>query len=149
MTTQRVSQASEAVPGRRQWRAAKLILRLLVAAALAVDAYVHADLAPLYDAIHSSISQGDLFRVEAGVASAGALIVLAYGRRAGFALALLIAASALGAILLYRYVDVGTLGPIPNMYEPAWFPEKTTAAIAEAAATVLAAGGLLWEVRDR
>ena len=149
MTTQRVPQASEAAPGRRQGRAAKLTLRLLVAAALAVDAYVHADLAPLYDAIHGSISQGDLFRVEAGVASAGALIVLAYGRRAGFALALLVAVSALSAILLYRYVDMGTLGPIPNMYEPTWFPEKTTAAVAEAAATVLAAGGLLWEVRDR
>ena len=149
VTTQRMPQASEAAPGRRQRRAAKLILRLLVAAALAVDAYVHADLAPLYDAIHASVSQGDLFRVEAGVASAGALIVLAYGRRAGFALALLVAVSALGAILLYRYVDVGTLGPIPNMYEPAWFPEKTTAAVAEAAATVLAAGGLLWEIRDR
>src|ERR1700728_4288955 len=149
VTTQRMPQASEAAPGRRQRRVAKLILRLLVAAALAVDAYVHADLAPLYDAIHASVRQGDLFRVEAGVASAGALIVLAYGRRAGFALALLVAVSALGAILLYRYVDVGTLGPIPNMYEPAWFPEKTTAAVAEAAATVLAAGGLIWEVRDR
>src|ERR1700722_14652387 len=111
VTTQRVPQASEATPGRRQWRAAKLTLRLLVAAALAVDAYVHADLAPLYDAIHASVSQGDLFRVGAGVAAAGALVVRPSGRRAGCAVALLVAVGALGVILLYRYVDVGTLGP--------------------------------------
>jgi len=28
-----------------------------------------------------------------------------------------VAASALGAVLLYRYVDVGSLSPLPNMYE--------------------------------
>jgi hypothetical protein len=133
----------------RAGQAARLVLRALVAAALAVDAYVHADLAPGYDAIHASVSQGDLFRVEAGVASAAALIVLAVGRRTGFALAFVVAASAFGAIMLYRYVDVGTLGPLPNMYEPAWFPEKITAAVAEAAAAVLSAGGLLGEVRLR
>jgi hypothetical protein len=44
---------------------------------------------------------------------------------------------------LYRHVDVGTLGPLPNMYEPAWFPEKTAAAIAEAAGLIAALAGLL------
>jgi hypothetical protein len=68
------------------------------------------------------------------------------GRRIGFALAAVVAASALGAILLYRYVNVGSLGPLPNMYEPVWFPEKTTAAVAEAAATVAAVGGLSWKL---
>jgi hypothetical protein len=37
--------------------------------------------------------------------------VLAVGRRVGFGLALVVVARALGAILLYRYVDVGGLGP--------------------------------------
>jgi hypothetical protein len=129
--------------------ALRLALRVLVAAGLAVDAYIHADLASLYDGVHGSISQGDLFRVEAAVASVAALIVLAAGRRTGFGLALITAGSALGAILLYRYVDVGALGPLPNMYEPAWFTEKSIAAVAEAVATVLAAGGFLWEVRRR
>ena len=137
MTTQRVSHAG------------RLVLRLLVAAGLAVDAYVHADLAPIYDGIHGSISQGDLFRIEAGAAAAAALIVLVAGRRTGLGLAFVVAASALGALLLYRYVDVGRLGPLPNMYEPGWFPEKTTAAVAEAAAGLLAAGGLLAAVRHR
>ena len=125
------------------------MLQLLVAAGLAVDAYVHADLAPVYDGIRATISEGDLFRIEAGVAAGAALIVLVAGRRAGFLLALTVVASGLGALLLYRYVDVGRIGPVPNMYEPSWFPEKTAATGAEAAATVLAAGGLLWAVRQR
>ncbi len=131
----------------RVWRVSSPMLRLLAAAGLAVDAYVHADLAPVYDGIRGAISQGDLFRIEAGLAAAAALIVLTAGRRAGFGVALAVAASALGALLLYRYVDVGRLGPLPNMYEPSWFTEKTVAAVAEAAATVASAAGLLHAVR--
>ncbi|MGH3156034.1 MAG: hypothetical protein ACRDNF_05610 [Streptosporangiaceae bacterium] len=130
-------------------RIADLGLRLLVAAGLAVTAYVHADLAPLYDGVRASVSQGALFRLDAAAASLAALVVLAVGRRTGFGLALVVAAGSLGAILLYRYVDVGQLGPLPNMYEPAWFPEKSVAVVAEAVVTVLAAGGLLREVRKR
>ena len=126
-----------------------LVLRVLVAAGLGVSAYVHADLAPVYDGIRASVSQGDLFRIDAAAASLAALVVLVIGRRTGFALAFVVAATSLGAILLYRYVNVGQLGPLPNMYEPAWFTEKSIAAVAEAAATVLAACGLLWEVRKR
>jgi hypothetical protein len=119
-----------------------LLLRTVTAAGLAVDAYVHADLASAYDAITASISQGTLFLIEAGVASLAAFLVLVFGGRAWFALAALVAASALGALLLYRYVDVGPLGPLPNMYEPVWFPEKTTTAVASAVALVAAVCGL-------
>jgi plastocyanin len=153
LTTQKAQQDRQAIarPGTRERipQVAGLVLRLLVAAGLAVDAYVHADLAPLYAGIHASISQGDLFRIEAGVSAAAALIVLVVGRRTGFGLAFVVSASALGAILLYRYVNVGQLGPLPNMYEPSWFGEKTLAAVAEAAAVVLSAGGLLWQIRHR
>jgi hypothetical protein len=126
-------------------RPGMLLLRLITAAGLAVDAYVHADLAPAYDGIQASISQGTLFRVEAGAASLAALLVLVLGGRTWFALAALVAASALGAILLYRYVDVGQLGPLPNMYEPVWFTEKSVAAVAAAVATLAAVGGFLAE----
>jgi len=146
--------AHPAVPGAgrldgRATLAGLLVLRLLAAAGLAIDAYVHADLAPAYDGIRVTISQGDLFRVEAGAAAGAALLVLVVGRRAGFGLALAVAAGGLGALLLYRYVDVGPLGPVPNMYEPSWFPEKNAAALAEAAVVVLAAAGLLWTARRR
>ncbi len=142
-TTARPVRASRAA------RIANLGLRALVAAALGVSAFTHADLAPIYDPIKATVSQGALFRLDAAAASLAALVVLVVGRRSGFAFAFVVAASSLGAILLYRYVNVGRLGPIPNMYEPAWFTEKTIAAVAEAVATVLAAGGLLWEVRKR
>jgi hypothetical protein len=118
------------------------LVRVLTAAGLAVDAYAHADLASRYDPIRNSISQGNLFRVEAGVASLAALLVVLWPRRATYALSFLIAASALGAIVLYRNVNVGTLGPLPNMYEPTWFTEKILAAVAEAGALVAALVGL-------
>jgi hypothetical protein len=45
--------------------------------------------------------------------------------------------------LLYRYNDIGQLGPIPSMYEPIWYTKKTVAAFAEGAA-LIAAVLLLW-----
>jgi hypothetical protein len=45
-------------------------------------------------------------------------------------------------VLLYRYVDVGSIGPIPNMYEPVWFGEKTHSAYAEGLVAVV------WLVRE-
>jgi hypothetical protein len=114
-------------------------LRLLVAVGLAVDAYVHVDLAPAYDAIGDSLTQGTLFRVAAGAAAVSALLVLVVDRIAAYLFAFGVAASALGAVLLYRWVDVGALGPLPNMYEPVWYADKTISAIGEAVATVAAA----------
>ncbi|MGH9121751.1 MAG: hypothetical protein ACRDYC_07370 [Acidimicrobiales bacterium] len=112
----------------------RYLLRLLVAAGLAVDAYIHADLAGRYNAIGTSFTQGDLFRIEAGVASFAALLVIVWGGRVAYGLAFLVAASALGAVVLYRYDNVGKLAFLPNMYEPRWFTEKAEAAIAEGVA---------------
>jgi plastocyanin len=130
-------------------RISVLVLRLLAAAGLAIDAYVHADLAPVYDGVRASISQGNLFRVEAGLAAAAALIVLFASRRIAFGLALAVSGGGLGALLLYRYVNVGKLGPLPDMYEPSWFPEKTLAAVAEAAVVLITLTGLLLAARHR
>ena len=83
------------------------------------------------------------------MAIAAGPLVLVWPRRASWAAALLVAASALGAVLLYRYVDVGQLGPLPNMYENTWqVSGKLLSASAEGAAVVLAALGLLvhWPV---
>ncbi|WP_280721617.1 hypothetical protein [Kitasatospora sp. MAA4] len=126
------------------------VLALLTAAALAIDAYVHADLAARYDPISSNISQGDLFRIEAGAASLGALLLLLRpASRLTWAFAVLVLTSALGAIMLYRYVNVGTLGPLPNMYEPIWYREKTFAAVVEAIGTATALTGLTLSVLHR
>ena len=51
--------------------------------------------------------------------------------------------SALGAVLLYRYVNVPMLGPFPAMYEPVWFPDKTLSAVTEAVAALVAGAAAL------
>ncbi|MFE7308689.1 hypothetical protein ACFU8A_29755 [Streptomyces sp. NPDC057546] len=117
---------------------------MVTAAALAVNAYVHADLASAFDPVGQQISQGTLFRLEAAAASLAALLVLLLGRRRPvWVFAFLVSVSALGAVLLYRYVNVGTLGPLPNMYEPVWWPKKTASAIAEAVGAVTSLAGFL------
>jgi hypothetical protein len=120
------------------------ILRVATAAALGIDAVVHWQNASAYDAVTATVSQGQLFRAEAAVAVVVGLLVLIRPRRSSWLAALLVAAGALGAVLLYRYVDVGALGPLPDLYENTWqVPGKLLSASAEAAAVVLAGLGLL------
>lgn len=125
------------------------LLRLLTVAALAIDVYIHAVLAGDYDSPAAGISQGDLFRIEAGAAALAALLILLIPAWPVWAFAFLVLAAGLGAVLLYRYVDVGAFGPFPNMYEPIWFPKKTISAIAEAAGMLTALAGLLLALRRR
>ncbi|HZC98627.1 MAG TPA: hypothetical protein VFA46_00030 [Actinomycetes bacterium] len=88
--------------------------------------------------------------MEAGLAAVVALLVLVRPRRRSWIAALLVAASALGAVLLYRYVDVGALGPLPDMYENTWqVPGKLLSAYAEGAALVLAGLDLLEHRKHR
>jgi len=123
---------------RTRVRASEVLLRLVAAGGLAVDAYVHLDLASGYDANTAVVSEGTLFRVEGITAIVAALLVLLTRGRLGALVAFLVAAGGAGVLLLYQYVDVGAIGPLPNMYEPIAFPEKTFSLIAEIVATVAA-----------
>ena len=117
-------------------------LRLVTAAGLVVDAAIHLQLAHLYQLVApGGIGQGNLFRLEAVVAIISAILLVLLGNRLSFAIAFVVAASALIAVVLYRYVDVGAIGPIPSMYEPLWFTKKTVTAVAEALAAITAATG--------
>lgn len=119
------------------------VLAVLTAVGLVIDAVVHLKLAGRYDPIGGTLSQGNLFRAEAALAILLTLgVLVAPWRRTAYAVAFLVTASAFGAVLLYRYVNVGSLGPLPNMYEPVWFGQKTLSAVAEAAAAATAALGL-------
>ncbi|MEV6793661.1 hypothetical protein AB0M87_17025 [Streptomyces sp. NPDC051320] len=129
------------VPGPAR-RAVRGVARLLAAAGLGVDAYIHAQLADQYDAVAASISQGTLFRIEAAVAALAALLVLVWRRVPADAFAWLVAAGGLALLLIYRYIDVGKLGPMPDMYEPVWFRDKKITVVAQAV-TIVAAGFLL------
>ncbi|MCW2783702.1 MAG: integral rane protein [Marmoricola sp.] len=115
------------------------LLQLITAAGLAVDARIHLRLAPAYDGISGgTITQGGLFRVEAVLAIIAALAILV-SRRAVVALfALAVSGGGLVPLLAYRYYDIGAIGPLPSMYEPSWYPDKTHTCIAQAIAAVAA-----------
>jgi hypothetical protein len=115
--------------------------RALTAAGLAIDAYVHLDLASQYAESGGTINEGVLFRCEAAVAVLAALAVIASGRLAFQLAGLVVAGSALTVMLVSRYVDLGPIGPLPNLYDPVWYPEKVLAAFAEGAATAAALAG--------
>jgi hypothetical protein len=152
-----VASTSGAAEAHRRWRraapaaATQRVLGAAAAAALAIDAYVHFHDAGYYTAVTTSVlSQAALFRVQAALAAALALALLARPSRLLWTAGFLVAAGAFGAVLLYRYVDVGALGPMPNMYEPTWVsPGKLASAWAEGAATILTSIGLLAAVRAR
>ncbi len=88
-----------------------------------------------------------LFRVEAAAAVAAALLVLVARGWPGLLVAFLVAAGGVGAVLLYQYVDVGALGPFPDMYEPVTYAEKTLSLVAEAVAALAALALLLTDLR--
>ncbi|MGH3745754.1 MAG: hypothetical protein ACRDTP_12910 [Mycobacteriales bacterium] len=125
--------------------AARALLVAVAAAGLAVDAWAHISLAADYDPVRSSaLSQGDLFRAEGALAILAAVLLLLWPRRRWTAaLACVTAAGGLAAVLVYQYVDVGAIGPFPNMYEPVWYARKTESAWGEGAAAVAAFALLL------
>lgn len=120
-----------------------MTLRVLTALALFIDAGVHILLAPGYQAANpGGIGQGNLFLLESAAAILVAFYVLIRGSKLSYAMALAVALSAFAAVMLYRYVDIPAIGPLPAMYEPVWFFEKTLSAVAEGIGAVLAAIGL-------
>ncbi|WP_442542464.1 hypothetical protein ACSBOX_10965 [Arthrobacter sp. KN11-1C] len=119
--------------------AAAVVLRVLTAAALAVDAVVHVRLASGYQsAAPEGIGEGNLFLAEAAAAALAGLYVLIRGSRAAWVAVLLTAGGGLAALLLYRYLDIPAFGPFPAMYEPVWFFDKVLTALAQAASVVMA-----------
>ena len=107
-------------------------------AGLVIDAYVHLKVAGSYDAVKATVSQGELFRIEAGLAIVAAILLLVRPGRLTAALAAIVAGGGVLALLLYYFVNVGQIGPLPNMYEPVWFADKVVTLIAQTVATVTA-----------
>ena len=115
-------------------------LTVVVAVGLAIDAFVHFDLASALAKVKTStMSQADLFRIDAVVAIIVGLGILLLPRALTAGLAFLVAAGGTVAVVLYRYVNVGKIGPVPNMYDPYWAPTgKALSAVGEAVAAVVA-----------
>ena len=132
-------------------RAGERVLAVVTAALLGVDAFVHLHYAHSYDQFKSStMSEGTLFRIQGVVAIVVGLAVLIWPSVLTWLLALLVAGSAVVAVTLYTYVDVGALGPLPDLYEHTWSPPgKVLSAVAELAAAILSIIGLTLALRRR
>ncbi|MDO8732626.1 MAG: hypothetical protein Q7L55_08665 [Actinomycetota bacterium] len=105
---------------------------------LAVDAYVHLDLAGQYSGVGETVTQGQLFRIEAAMALIAAVLLLVKPGRVTAAFAALVAGGGVLALLLYYFVNVGPIGPLPNMYEPLWYGQKVATLVAQMLATAAA-----------
>ncbi len=118
---------------------AAVALRVLAAAGLGISAYVHLHLASHYSSFGKTITMGQLFYVQGVIAALLALALLITGKRYLWWAAALLGAGSFAAVMTYRYVNVGTIGPLPNMYDPSWLPspDKALSAVVEAAIPVL------------
>lgn len=100
-------------------------LVLIAVAGLGIDAYTHFDLASNYSFNSTgSVNEGVLFQIEGSIAIVAALSLIVRQNLITTAFAVLVTGGGAFVLLLYRYVDVGKIGPIPNMHEPVWFTEK-------------------------
>ncbi|WP_127507022.1 hypothetical protein [Actinoplanes solisilvae] len=136
------------------WRDISLTQRIMgvaTGALLGIDAFVHLNDASQYDSFRSSVmSEGTLFRIQGVVAIVVALAVLLWPSITTWIVSLLVAGSAVGAVILYTYVNVGQLGPIPNLYEHTWHAAgKIPSAVAEGLAFLISVAGLIMAVRAR
>jgi len=121
-----------------------IALRVVIALGLVVSAVIHFQLAPGFQqAAPTGIGGGNLFYVQAIGSILAAAYVLIRGSRPAYAVAAVVALSSLAAVILYRYVQLPAIGPIPSMYEPVWYPKKTLTAVAEATAGALAVLGYI------
>ena len=122
-------------------RAAELVLRLAVLAALALDAVVHLRLADDYQLGYpQGVGGGTLFRLAAGTALVVAVALLT-GRRLAYLAAAAVLGGACAAAVLYTYVDVPAIGPLPSLYEPVWYRDKVLSAAVEGVGALLALVG--------
>ena len=132
-------------------KAGERVLAVVTAALLGVDAFVHLHYAHSYDQFKSStMTEGTLFRIQGVVAILVGLAVLIWPSVLTWILSLLVAGSAVVAVTLYTYVDVGALGPLPDLYEHTWSPPgKVLSAVAELTAAILSIIGLTLALRRR
>ena len=132
-------------------RAGERVLAVITAALLGVDAFVHLHYAHSYDQFKSStMSEGTLFRIQGVVAIVVGVLLLIWPGVLTWLLSLLVAGSAVVAVTLYTYVDVGALGPLPDLYEHTWSPPgKVLSAVAELIAAILSIVGLTVALRRR
>lgn len=126
------------------------MVRAVVAVALAVSGYLHLDLADVFDGVGEQVTLGTLFRVQGGAALlVAAWLLPARGSWLPELAALLVGLASAVAVVLSVYVRIPPLGPLPEIYEPIWYAEKTASAVTAALAAAGAAALLAARRRTR
>lgn len=119
----------------------------MAAAALAVSAYLHVDLAQGPLVIGGQLTLAALFLAQAVVAGLTALAVLVRATRPVWLLTALAGGGSLLALVLSVYVRIPAVGPFPSLQEPLWYGEKVVAAVSAGVACVVALVALLLTAR--
>ncbi|MCW2646452.1 MAG: hypothetical protein JWP07_2561 [Pseudonocardiales bacterium] len=125
-------------------------LVLVIVVGLGIDAYTHLDLADIYTGVTTStVSQATLFRIEAVAAILAAMAVVVRPNRWTAGLVAAVTGGGAFALLLYRFVSVGKLGPLPDMAEPFWYTKKSLSLTGELIALLGSLGLLAYGARRR
>jgi hypothetical protein len=125
-------------------------LVLVIVVGLGIDAYTHLDLADIYTGVTTStVSQATLFRIEAVAAILAAMAVVVRPNRWTAGLVAAVTGGGASALLLYRFVSVGKLGPLPDMSEPFWYTKKSLSLTGELIALLGSLGLLAYGARRR
>jgi hypothetical protein len=125
-------------------------LVLVIVVGLGIDAYTHLDLADIYTGVTTgTVSQAMLFRIEAVGAIVAAVAVVLWTNRWTAAVAAVVAGAGAFALLLYRFVSVGKLGPLPDMSEPFWYTKKSLSLTGELIALLASVALLAYGARRR
>ena len=120
-----------------------LVLRGVAALALAVSAYVHVELATGPLVADGQVTLAGLFIAQAVAAALAAVWVVVRGTRLAWVVTGGVGLASLLALVVTVYVLVPSIGPLPAMYEPFWYPDKVVAAVAAALAAAAALVALL------
>jgi hypothetical protein len=109
-----------------------VLLRVLAGVALAVSGYVHLHLAHRYG-YPGTITGEQLFIAQGVTALVLAVAIVVSGNRWLWAAGAALGLASFVAVMVYRYADIGAIGPLPDMYDATWqpSPQKLLSAVAE------------------
>jgi hypothetical protein len=115
----------------------QILLRVLTATALVVSGYIHLHLAHRYG-YPGTVTGTQLFIAQGVAALVLAAAIFVTGNRWVWAAGAALGLASFAAVMLYRYVDIGAIGPLPNMYDATWrpSPDKMVSAVAELSAAL-------------
>jgi hypothetical protein len=123
-----------------------LALRVAAAAALVTSGYIHLDLASTYW-FGPAINQGQLFVIQGIAAIVIAFWLLVRDSRLSWLVATGLMAGSCAAVIFSTMHQIPAIGPLPSLYEPVWYAEKTVSAIVEGSFVALAVARVLLRSR--